>query len=61
MNFLSGWSLTDFKTLTSLLNAISIQGGAALLLLEFQNVMGEILQAEMLLLPLLHQEMFADR
>ncbi|MFM7085256.1 MAG: PAS domain-containing protein [Hyphomicrobium sp.] len=60
-NFLSGWNNKDYKTLLSQLNAISVQGGAALFTLEFECVRGEALLAEMLLLPLLNAEVFADR
>lgn len=60
-SFLSGWTDKDVKTLLSRLNAISVQGGAALFAIEFDNIFRETLLAEMLLLPLLNTEVFADR
>jgi hypothetical protein len=60
-DFLASWSAEDISTLRSRLNAISVQGGVALLLANTETDLGKSLQVEILILPLIHGQVYADR
>ncbi len=60
-NFLAAWSAQDISTLQSRLNTISVQGGVVLLLAEAETASGKSLRVEILILPLIHGQVCADR
>jgi hypothetical protein len=60
-NFLASWNVQDITTLQSRLNAISVQGGVILLLAEAETASGKSLRLEILILPLFHGQVCADR
>jgi hypothetical protein len=60
-NFLASWNAHDIGTLRSRLNAISVQGGVILLLANTETASGKSLQVEILILPLIHGQVCADR
>lgn len=60
-NFLSGWTAPESDILRARLNAISVQGGAALFLIEAENASGKSLLLETIVLPLVHLQSVADR
>ncbi|MGE5266665.1 MAG: PAS domain-containing protein [Deltaproteobacteria bacterium] len=60
-NFLDEWSPADYQMLGSLLNTVSVKGGCVLLLVHAETASGRPVTAEMMLLPLLHIQPFADR
>jgi hypothetical protein len=60
-NFLDEWPPADREMLGTLLNTVSVKGGCVLLLVQAETVSGRPLTAEMVLLPLLHIQPFADR
>ena len=61
LNFLDSWTPEHRQTLQDRLNTISVQGGAALLVLEASNTAGKSVPMEMIILPLLHNQAYADR
>ena len=60
-DFLASWNAQDIGTLRSRLNAISVQGGVILLLANTETASGKSLQVEILILPLIHGPVCADR
>ena len=60
-DFLASWNAQDIGTLRSRLNAISVQGGVILLLANTETASGKSLQVEILILPLIHGQVCADR
>ncbi|MBY0226996.1 MAG: PAS domain-containing protein [Hyphomicrobium sp.] len=60
-DFLASWNAQDISTLRSRLNAISAHGGVILLLANTETASGKSLQVEILILPLVHGHVCADR
>ncbi len=60
-DFLASWNAQDISTLRSRLNAIAAQGGVILLLANTETASGKSLQVEILILPLVHTQVCADR
>lgn len=60
-DFLASWGAQDVSTVRSRLDAISIQGGVILLLANTETGSGKSLQMEILILPLVHGQLRADR
>jgi hypothetical protein len=60
-NFLAAWNADDTIAIRARLNTISIQGGVLLLLAEAETATGKSVTVEILILPLVHSEAFADR
>lgn len=60
-NFLDEWLPADRELLGSLLNTVSVKGGCVLVLVRAETASGRSVTAEMVLLPLLHTQPFADR
>lgn len=60
-NFLDEWTPADRELLGSLLNTVSVKGGCVLAVVQAETASGRSITAEMVLLPLLHIQPFADR
>lgn len=60
-NFLDDWSAEDAASLRARLNTTSVQGGAALFLIEAESASGKAAMLEMIVLPLIHMQAYADR
>jgi len=60
-NFLGEWPARDRQTLAARLNTVSIQGGGVLVLANAETAAGRSVLVEMVILPLIHFQAFADR
>lgn len=60
-NFLNSWSPPEAAIIRERLNSISVQGGAALFLIEAENTAGKTVLMETIVLPLVHMHPVADR
>jgi len=60
-NFLAGWSADDTAKLGARLDTVSVQGGVALLHIDAECETGKPVRLEMIVLPLIHMQAFADR
>lgn len=60
-DFLAAWTAADSATLRGNLNTIALQGGVIVLLVEAQTASGKSIQLEIVVLPLIHSQVSADR
>lgn len=60
-NFFDDWSAGDAASLRARLNTTSVQGGAALFLIEAESASRKAATLEMIVLPLIHMQAYADR
>jgi len=60
-DFLNGWAGEGGETLRSRLNTISVQGGVVVILADGETASGRSVLTEILLLPLVHGQVCADR
>lgn len=60
-NFLGEWPARDRQTVAARLNTVSVQGGGVLVLANAETATGKSVLVEMVILPLLHCQAYADR
>lgn len=60
-NFLDVWAGNGSETLRPRLNTVSVQGGVVVILADGQTASGKSVPTEILILPLVHGHVYADR